>query len=144
MDIFYSGNERGFFASDVHATMPPDVRPVTIERWHELLQAQSAGQEIVPDAKGDPIARDRPAPAPAVPSTVTMRQARLALLEAGLLDDVEPALAALPQGERRAAEIEWEFAATVERASTLTSQLAAALGLDAAALDELFLKAASF
>ena len=77
-----------------------------------------------------------------VPASVTMRQARLALLHAGLLDDVEAALAAIPDDTaRRAAQIEWEYAQDVERDSPWVQQLATALGLDAAMLDELFITA---
>lgn len=77
-----------------------------------------------------------------VPTSVTMRQARLALLHAGLLDDVEAALAAIPdETARRAALIEWEYAQDVERDSPWVQQLATALGLDAAMLDELFITA---
>ena len=77
-----------------------------------------------------------------VPASVTMRQARLALLHAGLLDDVEAALAAIPdETARRAAQIEWAYAQDVERASPWVQQLTQTLGLDAAMLDELFMMA---
>lgn len=78
-------------------------------------------------------------PAP-VPREVTMRQARLALLASSLLDDVEAAVDATGDP---AARIEWDYAATVERASPFTQQLAAALGLSDSALDELFTQAAA-
>lgn len=77
-------------------------------------------------------------PAVPVPQSITMRQTRLALLAAGKLADVETAIAAMPEPQRTAAQIEWEYAATVERASPLIAQLGAALGLDEAALDEMF------
>lgn len=80
-------------------------------------------------------------PAPAPPTSVTMRQARLALLAAGKLDDVQAAIAAIPGADGDRARIEWEFAATVDRDSAFTQQLAQALGLDDAALDDLFTKA---
>lgn len=84
-------------------------------------------------------------PAPVeVPAAVSMRQARLALLHAGLLDDVEAALQAIPdETARRAAQIEWEYAQTVERDSPWVQQLAQALGLDGAMLDELFVQASA-
>ena len=69
-----------------------------------------------------------------VPTSITMRQARLALLQAGLLDTVNAGVSSMGQ----AAQIEWEFAATVDRTSTLVGTLATALGLDAVALDALF------
>ena len=79
------------------------------------------------------------APPPVVPASLTMRQARLALLDAGLLDAVQAGVSAMPQS----AQIEWEFAATVDRASPLVSTLSAALGLDDAALDALFVSGAT-
>lgn len=79
---------------------------------------------------------------PPVPQTVTMRQARLALLGTGLLDDVDAAIAAIQDTtQRRAAEIEWEYAQTVDRTSTFTQQLAGGLGLNDAQLDQLFTEA---
>lgn len=77
-----------------------------------------------------------------VPSAVTMRQARLALLGAGLLDDVEAAIAALPSPHKEAAKIEWEYSQEVQRHNGFVAQLGPALGLDAAALDALFVAAA--
>lgn len=73
-----------------------------------------------------------------VPQVVTMRQARLALLGAGLLARVNDALAAMPGVEGEAARIEWEYATTVDRGSPLIASLGGALGLDDAALDDLF------
>lgn len=77
-----------------------------------------------------------------VPSAVTMRQARLALLGAGLLDDVEAAIAALPSPAKETAKIEWEYSQEVQRHNGFVAQLGPALGLDAAALDALFVAAA--
>lgn len=85
-----------------------------------------------------------PAPlAPLVPQMVSMRQARLALLSAGKLADVDAAIAALSSPDKEAAEIEWEYATEVSRNSKLVTQLAPALGLDDAALDALFTQAAT-
>jgi hypothetical protein len=78
------------------------------------------------------------APDPGPVTRVTMRQARLALLAAGLLDDVDAAVASAS----RAVQIEWEFSGTVERASPLVAAIAAGLSMDDAALDALFAEAA--
>ena len=76
---------------------------------------------------------------PPVPQSVTPRQARLALLGAGLLDDVHAAITAIPDPvPRKAAEIEWEYATVIERSSPLVQSLAAGLGLTAADIDALF------
>jgi hypothetical protein len=70
-----------------------------------------------------------------------MRQARLALLGAGLLAHVNTAIAAMEGIQGEAARIEWEYAMTVERQSQLVSGLSAALGLTDEQLDGLFLAA---
>lgn len=85
-----------------------------------------------------------PADPPPVPviTSVTMRQARLALLGAGLLDDVDAAIASIPDPiQRKAAEIEWEYAQTVDRDSPFTQQLAQGLGLTTEQKNELFVQA---
>ncbi len=74
---------------------------------------------------------------------VTMRQARLALLEIGKLRATEDAIDALPEPLRTKAKIEWDYAATVEKSSPLIQTLAPALGINAAALTSLFNTAAT-
>lgn len=81
------------------------------------------------------------APTPRV-MAVSMRQARLALLDAGLLDQVEAAIAAMPGTAGQAAQIEWEYATEVKRDSPLLAGLVQALQLDEDMLDLLFLTAA--
>lgn len=74
---------------------------------------------------------------------VTMRQARLALLQAGKLADVAPAIAALPSPQKEAAQIEWEYSQTVERHRPFVVSIGSALGLTNAQLDDLFTLAAT-
>lgn len=82
-------------------------------------------------------------PPPAVPAAVTMRQARLALLGAGLLDDVEAAINGLPSPQKEAARIEWEYSQEVQRHNGFVSVLGPALGLTEAQTDALFIQAAT-
>ncbi len=82
------------------------------------------------------------APLP-VPAVVTMRQARLALLQSGMLSQVNTAVAAMPGASGDAARIEWEFSSTVERNRPLVQSLVGALGLTDAQLDDLFRLAAT-
>ena len=82
-----------------------------------------------------------PAPTPVVPPSVTMRQARLALLGAGLLANVDAAINALPSPQKEAARIEWEYSKEVQRHSGFVSVLAPLLGLTDAQTDALFLVA---
>ena len=96
----------------------------------EALIAQCEADYVPPE----------PAP-PYAPSVVTMRQARLALLGAGLLASVDTAIDSLPSPQKEAARIEWEYATEVQRVSGLVPMMGAALGLDDAALDALFVAA---
>ena len=73
-----------------------------------------------------------------VPQQVTMRQARLALLSAGLLDDVEMVVAAAG----RAAQLEWEYAAVVERSNPAVAAVQQQESLTDAQIDDLFREAA--
>lgn len=82
-----------------------------------------------------------PPPAPVVPAAVTMRQARLALLGAGLLDDVDAAINAMPSPQKEAARIAWEYSQEVQRHNGVVAVLGPALGLTEAQIDTLFLAA---
>jgi hypothetical protein len=81
-------------------------------------------------------------PAPIVPGAVTMRQARLALLSAGLLSQVDVEIGALPSPQKEAAQIEWEYSQEVQRHNGFVALLAPSLGLTEAQLDQLFITAA--
>jgi len=78
-----------------------------------------------------------------VPRSVSRRQARLALLDAGLLASAEAAIVAMPSPLRERAKIDWDDAQTFDRDNPLLAQMAAALDLDDAALDALFVAAAA-
>jgi hypothetical protein len=78
---------------------------------------------------------------PPIPTAVTMRQARLALLAAGLLPSVDTTIAALPEPQKSAAKIEWEYSQEVQRHNGFVSVLAPALGLSDEQIDALFVAA---
>lgn len=85
-----------------------------------------------------------PAPIVTVPSSVTRRQAREALLDIGLLDDVEMMINEMPDAtERKRAEIYWLDSAVFERGHPLIVQIGSALGLTEAEIDNLFITAAA-
>ena len=73
-----------------------------------------------------------------VPQQVTMRQARLALLGAGLLDDVEMVIAAAGRAE----QLEWEYAAVVDRSGPIVAAVQQQESLTDAQIDDLFREAA--
>lgn len=78
-------------------------------------------------------------PEPAPIPTVSMRQARLALLQNNLLDAVNTAINAGNEADK----ITWEYATEVNRSDALVQNLSAALGLSETDLDNLFILASS-
>lgn len=73
-----------------------------------------------------------------VPFSVSMRQCRLELHAIGKLATIPEVIAALPEGQREIAEIEWEYSPTVERQSPLVPVIGYAIGRDDAGIDDLF------
>lgn len=72
----------------------------------------------------------------------TPRQARLALLAVGILDQVDAAIASIEDETARAgAAIAWEYATEVNRLDPWVVQLGGALGMSDEQLDELFVAA---
>ena len=95
----------------------------------------------------DPVAKAIVAYTPdselgASPTEVTMRQARLALLATGKLAGVDAAIASMPEPQKTSASIEWEYGNALQRSNPFVAQLGAALGLDDAEIDALFVEAA--
>lgn len=77
-----------------------------------------------------------------VPRTISPRQARLVLLDKGLLDKVEPLIDSLPEYEKNKAKISWGFATAFERTDPFVETLGAGLGFTSDQLDELFVEGA--
>ena len=76
-----------------------------------------------------------------VPESITPRQARLALLSFGLLDQIEGAMAVIEDpAQRKAAEIEWQFASEVKRTHPLVQAFAQQLGWDSEQIDQLMIQ----
>lgn len=80
---------------------------------------------------------------PVVPERISMRQARLAMLQAGILDDVETLIQQMPGDEGRAARIDWEYALDVRRDWPLIGALGPQVGLNEQQIDDLFIYAAT-
>lgn len=79
-----------------------------------------------------------PKPEPQLITKVFMRQARRALLQVGLINQVQDFIDSLPSPQKEAAQIDWEYAGEVERDSDLVKALTIALDLTEEQLDELF------
>jgi len=71
-----------------------------------------------------------------VPQSITPRQARLKLLEVGLLDELEAVITT-----NRAWQIEWEYATEVKRDSLLIDAIATQADLTSEQIDSLFVEA---
>jgi len=84
------------------------------------------------------------APPPTIPQSVTRRQARQALLLAGKLGLVQPAIDAIPDATQRGLlQIEWDDAQEFDRNRPSLIAIGGAIGLDAAGIDALFVQAAA-
>ncbi|MEG0936579.1 MAG: hypothetical protein RSE32_08155 [Comamonas sp.] len=122
----------------------PEFGPVP--GWHVNLSERVPAlqdYEIDPPATPDRVfAGGDQVDMPRVPAKVTRRQARQALLLAGLLDKVQPAIDAIPDPiARQLAQIEWDDSQDFERERPLLVQLGYALGLDDSGLDAIFIQA---
>lgn len=84
-----------------------------------------------------------PAAPVVTPSSVTMRQAKLALRRAGMLAAIDAAVAAMPGDEGDDARIEWQYGKDVERSSPLVASMMPMVGATPSQIDELFILAAT-
>lgn len=142
--MYYAKSTGGFYDRDIHGDrIPEDAVEITKAEHTALLAGQAEGKRIVPDAGGVPVLQEPPPFVAPDVGQVTMRQARLALLESGKLDLVAPAIDQLSEPDRTKARIEWEFAQDVRKDWPLIQALAPSIGLDAAALTALFNRAAT-
>lgn len=90
-------------------------------------------QTIEDDAPASPPSE------PKIPNRVTPRQARLALHAAGLLDQVEAAIAA---GDK-STQLTWEYAVEFRRDDQLINSLGKQMGLTDEQIDNLFIEASN-
>lgn|SRR5487761_1939692 len=124
------------------ASIPADPRNGD---YQAFLRWRDGWTEILLDESTVVHAPNTPLPAAPVPipvPVVTMKQARLALLNAGLYPTVVAAVAALTGTAGQAAQITWEFASEVKRDDPLIVSMSAALNLTSAQVDALFVAAA--
>ena len=134
---------------DAHPNMSiPDGADLTGIGYQRIYPAQTiptpADGEIVvskPPEKVDGVWREVFAlePAPVfVPQQVTMRQARLELLSRDFLDGVDAVIAVAG----RVAQIEWEYASTVDRDNPVIAAVQQQQGMTDEQIDDLFREAA--
>ena len=80
-------------------------------------------------------------PAPIQITSITMRQARLALLAHNKLSDVQTTIDSLPSPMKEQAQIEWEYAKDIDINNPLIVQLMGSLGFTETTLGDLFVEA---
>lgn len=107
-------------------TQPPELEPGEFAFW-------SGEWQVIQTAPR--------APAPRVPDVVPMRNAKLALLYAGLLASVEQYIAGMEGMDGDAARIDWVAALTVRRDSPLVASMTELLGKTEEEIDALFIAA---
>ena len=107
------------------AVNPDNLIALTQEQWDARLSTPYIDGTVIVPAPPTPLS---------IP-TLSMRQARLALLNMTLLDDVE---AAITTTEHR---IWWDYSTTVERSNPLVISVLTALGKTSAEIDEMFITA---
>lgn len=113
-----------------NAHIPPDLGNTDYQKYLEWV---NAGNEATPYV-------EPPAP---IPQTLTMRQARLALLDAGKLSSVSVAIDNLPSPQKERAQIEWEFSNEVQRTNGVVSAIGPLIGLSETDIDALFVAGAA-
>ena len=127
-----------FATCEKYGEIPMTLNLVDTEDIHTFVKADGSEVPLEQYCKTQYIAtyvKPEPLPEP-IPQVITMRQARLQLLEVGLLDDVE-ALVALD----RKSQIEWEYANEVYRQSPLVETIKGGLKLTDTQIDDMFLSA---
>ena len=98
--------------------------------WDETLPNQSEISDLVLSFNPN---------IPVVPVFVTPRQIRLALIYSGIpLANIEAGISALPEPNRSAAQVTWEYSTEIYRTNPLVVSLGPALGFTVAQLDALF------
>lgn len=143
MQRFYSQSTGSTYLDGIHREMPNDAVPISEHRYLDVIANPPSGKIRSHDESGLPILLDLPPAPPSVPQSITMRQARLCLHKRGLLAGVQPAIDALPEPDRTAAQIEWDYSSVVERHRGFVLTIAESLGLTDEQLDELFIEAAT-
>ena len=117
---------------------PPDLAEGEQARWTGQGWAVEPVPQPEPEPEPEPGPGEEPTLSDAVPLAVSRFQARAALLQAGLLEDVEAAVA----GADALTRLAWADAIEFRRDSPAIAAVAAMLELDDEALDALFRTAA--
>lgn len=154
--------ETGFPLADVLSTVQADALAAKDAAISALaaksaeLTAATAGHTAALAAKDAELAAlhaqveslqaqvQPPATVNGVPQSAPRKQARQALVLAGLYEQAVAAISTIPDAQQRMlAQIEWDDSPAYERQSPLVQQVGAALGLSDEQLDNLFVTAST-
>ncbi|MBA4204601.1 MAG: hypothetical protein C0457_06400 [Polymorphum sp.] len=131
--------EPGVYLIPAHATDVPPPEPADGFIWKFL----DGGWRLEAVPEPEPEAEPEPE-TPALFPSLTARQFRLGLLDAGMtpaqVDDVIGQIS--DETERVRAQIEWEYASQFQRSHPLVATLSAALGLTPEQVDSMWAAAA--
>lgn len=134
----YSNAERTAIIADCEFShLPGEVHPFCAMP----TDTEAHGREVYARAVASEFGQIAPyvAPPTIVPKVVSMRQAKLALLQQGLLDSVNTVI----EQAGDAAKIEWQYATEVKRDNSLVQAIASQLSITEQQLDDLFVLAKS-
>lgn len=125
----------GWYADDIHSSIPINCIEVEDETWQEALKINANCYEnrkfIFKDFRTEKEIYQA-----TIPTKITMRQCRLYLLSKDLLDDVETLVST-----NKAWQIEWEYANEVLRTNQLIPAMQSTLNLTNEQIDTMFLEA---
>jgi hypothetical protein len=115
---------------------------IEVESLDFLPGLIAATEGTIGDLYANGVFSKPPTQPTAVPYSVTRRQAKHALLLAGLLGNVQPALDAIADPvQKTIMQIEWDDSQEFERNRPSLIAIGTALGLDSTELDDLFITA---
>lgn len=80
---------------------------------------------------------------PVIPTSVTPRQAKLALAMEGVYDEIIGILESLPEPQKTLSKIEWDYATEFRRSHMLVHQMKQAMDWTDEFVDELFVTASA-
>jgi len=136
----YNFDELGIFTGKIKEIGDKDGCPKSWTRTQIDFEIP-AGKFAQYDCSKWFLRGDYPVKPEQVPQKISMRRARLILLDKGLLASIQSAIDSLPEPDKTAAQIEWDYSAEVWRNKQFVLSIAQGLGWSDEFLDNLFIDA---
>ncbi len=137
--MLFHGLTKGWYSDD-RIDAPEGCVFVTLETRDEMLAGEAAGKIIEADENGFPVLVS-PSQTVGVPISASAVSVKLALLDAGFLDDIEAYLDELIGDDKRRAAICWQSSGRIRRDDLFLNDAATAKGITTADLDQVFITA---